>query len=126
MTQIPQTIDRYVSIWNEANPERRRELIAATWTEGGSYRDPMMSSDDHAGFDALMANVQTLLPGHTLKLTTGVDVVGDHIRFGWAVVNDATGEPAVSGVDFGVVDHDGRLRAITGFYDQAPAMAGGS
>jgi hypothetical protein len=126
MNQIARTVDRYISIWNEPNPERRRELIATTWTEDGSYRDPLLSGDGHAGFESVVAQVATLFPGHTLKLTTGVDVVGDTLRFGWSAVNDATGEPAVAGVDFATVAQDGRLRSITGFHDLAPVLAEGS
>src|SRR5215218_6920805 len=29
--------DRYVSLWNEADPERRRELIAGLWSEDGEH-----------------------------------------------------------------------------------------
>jgi hypothetical protein len=70
-----------------------------------------------------MSNVRAQFPGHTVKRTTVVDEVGNHVRFGWAVVNDATGEPAVTGVDLGVIDQNGRLRSITGFLDQVPVMA---
>ena len=53
-------------------------------------------------------------------------VVGDQIRFGWSVVNDSTGEPAVAGVDFATVGQDGRLRSITGFDGLAPVLPAGS
>jgi hypothetical protein len=126
MTQIRETIVRYVSIWNETNPERRRELIAATWSKDGTYRDPLMRSDDRSEFELVVSNAQAALPGHTIKLTTGVDVVDNTVRFGWSAVNDITGDPAVTGVDFGVIGHDGRLQSIAGFHDQAPVLAEGN
>ena len=29
--------DRYVALWNEPDPDRRRQLIAGLWTEDGSH-----------------------------------------------------------------------------------------
>lgn len=124
-TQVVDMIDRYISIWNETNPERRQALIAATLTEDGTYRAPYMSSDNHAGFAALMDSVQLMLPGHTLRLTTGVDVVANMVRFGWSAVNDATGATAVAGIDVGEFGQDGRLCRITGFHDEDSGPAEG-
>jgi hypothetical protein len=29
--------ERYVALWNEAEPDRRRRMIAELWTEGGEH-----------------------------------------------------------------------------------------
>jgi hypothetical protein len=29
--------DRYVALWNEPDPARRRELVAGLWTEAGAH-----------------------------------------------------------------------------------------
>src|SRR6185295_3398722 len=34
--EAEQLTDRYVALWNEADPERRRHMIAELWTEDGS------------------------------------------------------------------------------------------
>jgi hypothetical protein len=39
MSNINETVLRYLAAWNERDPKRRRELVAATWTEEGSYID---------------------------------------------------------------------------------------
>jgi len=31
-----QLADRYLALWNEADPERRRRMIAELWTDDGS------------------------------------------------------------------------------------------
>src|SRR5687768_18352999 len=36
-TEAEQLADRYIALWNEADPERRRRLIAELWTEDGSH-----------------------------------------------------------------------------------------
>src|SRR5262249_51526227 len=36
MTDTNEFADRYVSLWNEPDPERRRRLVAELWTEDGA------------------------------------------------------------------------------------------
>jgi hypothetical protein len=36
MDNLTQLIDRYIAMWNETDAERRRTLIAETWTENAS------------------------------------------------------------------------------------------
>ena len=44
-TDVTTTIDRYIAVWNETDPVRRRGLIADTWTADASYLDPFMAGD---------------------------------------------------------------------------------
>jgi hypothetical protein len=37
MSTMTELVDRYFAVWNETDAERRRTLIAQTWTEGASY-----------------------------------------------------------------------------------------
>lgn len=54
VTPSPEAItETYVATWNETDPARRRAGIAAAWAEAGTYRDPVMASDGHAGIDAM-------------------------------------------------------------------------
>ena len=39
MTNVNETVVRYIAAWNERDPKRRRELVAETWAEDGSYVD---------------------------------------------------------------------------------------
>jgi hypothetical protein len=112
-------VERYIAAWNETNAERRRDLIAKTWTETATYVDPLMQGEGQRGIDAMVAAVQERFPGHRFALTGKVDGFADRVRFSWALAAD--GAPAfVKGTDFGVVS-DGRLQSITGFIDQMPA-----
>lgn len=109
-------IDRYLAMWNETDAEQRRELIAQTWTEDGSYVDPLMSGTGYAGLDTMVAGVQQHYPDHRFQRTGPIDTYQDRLRFTWALA--AEGAPAiVTGTDFGVLAADGRLQAITGFFD---------
>ena len=44
MSDATHVIDRYIAIWNETDPARRRDLIARTWSEDASYLDPLMAA----------------------------------------------------------------------------------
>ncbi len=122
MTDTSSLADRYIAMWNETDPVRRRTLVAALWTETARYVDPMMSGDGHGGIDAMVQAVQDRFPGHRFHRTTDVDGHNDRIRFGWALKADGAA-PLAAGIDFGVIAGDGRLLSITGFLDQLPAAA---
>ena len=36
MPNVNETVVRYLAAWNERDPKRRRELVAAAWTEEGT------------------------------------------------------------------------------------------
>jgi hypothetical protein len=119
MTDTVKLVDRYIAMWNAADAEDRRDLVAGAWSENGHYVDPLMEGKGHAGIDAMVAGVQERFPGHRFRRTSEVDAHNGRVRFGWALA--AEGEPPlVRGVDFGVLADDGRLQSITGFLDQTP------
>lgn len=113
--------DRYIAVWNERDGGRRRELIAETWTEDGSYLDPMMRGDGAEGIDAMIGGAQEQFPGHAFRRLGPSDAHADRLRFSWVLTPTAGGAAVVAGTDFGVVAPDGRLRTVTGFLDQPPA-----
>lgn len=118
-----ETIDSYVATWNETDAGRRRAGIARAWAEAGSYRDPVMASDGHAGVDAMLAGVQAKFPGFVLKRTSKVDhhcgPDGGYVRFTWSL-GPAAGPSVVEGVDFCALAPDGRLASVVGFIDKMP------
>lgn len=117
MTDITTTVDRYIAIWNETDADRRRALIAQTWADDASYVDPLMSGDGPDGIDAMIAGAQAQFPGHRFRLSAGPDAHHDVVRFAWEL--HGVDGPVASGVDFGTVAEDGRLRAVTGFLEPA-------
>jgi hypothetical protein len=120
MSDVTQVVDRYIAIWNETNPGRRRDLIARTWTEEASYLDPLMKGEGADGIDAMIAAAQQQFPGHQFRLLGNVDSHNDRVRFSWELTPGDGQPPLVAGTDFGVVASDGRLQTVTGFLDQAP------
>jgi hypothetical protein len=120
MTDTTTLIDNYIAIWNEADPQRRRELIAQTWTEDATYVDPMMTGTGRDGIDAMIAGAQQQFPGLLFELAGSPDAHHDCVRFTWHLKPEAGGDAVAIGSDFAVVADDGRLRSVTGFLDLVP------
>lgn len=116
MNTLTDLIDRYIATWNEADPERRRDLIARTYSDGALYLDPMLQAEGRDGIDAMIVSVQERFPGHRFRRTGDVESHHDRVRFTWDLVPEE-GSAVVSGTDFGVVTPDSRLAAVTGFFD---------
>jgi hypothetical protein len=117
MTEINALIHNYIAIWNEGDAERRRALIAQTWTEDASYVDPMMTGAGRDGIDEMIAQAQQQFPGHRFELAGAPDAHHDRVRFTWHLTPVAGGDAVAIGLDFGVVADDGRLRSVTGFLE---------
>jgi hypothetical protein len=121
MTDIQKIAHRYIDLWNERAPNRRREMLETNWTRDAKYVDPLMSGDGHDGVDALIAGVQQRFPDFRFKLIGEPNGFGDHVRFSWGLGPDGADSP-IKGTDFAVLA-DGRIRSITGFLDQVPQDA---
>lgn len=118
MSEFTDLIDRYIAVWNETDGERRRALIARTFTEGASYVDPLAASDGQGAIDDMIAAVQQRFPGYRFSRKGEVDAHHDRVRFSWELAPEG-GPVFVDGTDFAVVA-DGRLSAVTGFLDRQP------
>jgi hypothetical protein len=119
MASHDSVIDRYIACWNEADPARRRALIAETFTEAARYVDPMLEGEGHAGIDALIAAAQAHFPGARFRRRGHADAHHDRLRFAWELGPEGAAAVA-GGTDLAVVAADGRLASVTGFLDFAP------
>ena len=115
-------VNRYIEAWNETDAGRRRELVAGTWSDDGTYVDPLMTGTGHDSIAAMIALAQERFPGHRFELSFGPDAHNEHLRFAWRLYGPEGDEPVAAGVDFGTVAEDGRLSSVTGFLE-SPATA---
>ena len=118
MTDAQTVVDSYIAMWNERDPARRRELVARTITEDGTYVDPLMAGDGIDEITAMIGAAQDQYPGHRFALHAGPDAHHDQVRFSWTLSANGD-EPIAIGVDFATVADDGRMRSITGFLEPA-------
>lgn len=119
MTDAASTVDTYVAMWNESDPELRTKLIETAWIDDARYVDPLLEAAGHAALNDMVAGVQTQFPGHEIRRTSGIDTHHDEIRFGWELAGP-DGAVAVAGIDVGTLAADGRLERITGFFGDVP------
>jgi hypothetical protein len=121
MTDATTIARRYIELWNERTPSRRREMLATDWTADAKYVDPIMSGEGHDGVDALISGVQQRFPEFKFQLLGEPNGYGDHLRFSWGLGPDGVDSP-IKGTDFAMLK-EGRIRSITGFLDQVPQGA---
>ena len=116
-TELNTLVNRYIEAWNEADGARRRELVAAIWTDDGTYLDPLMSGAGHDSIATMIGLAQEKFPEHRFELSLGPDAHNDVVRFAWSLYGPEGNSPVAGGLDFGVVAEDGRLRSVTGFLE---------
>lgn len=122
MTDVTSLIDRYFAIWNEQDGPRRRALIEQTWAETATYVDPKLSAQGHEGLDAMFHTVQQHYPGLAFRRLGEIDFHNDRVRFAWSFAPE-DGPALARGLDVAVIGPDGRLQAVTGFFDELRAAA---
>ena len=118
-TALSEVVDRYLAAWNETDLALRAQLIAGVWATDGRLIDPPLAAEGHAAIGEMAAALQAQFPGHRFRRTSGIDAHHDQLRFAWALVGP-DGTPALTGLDVGEVNADGRLRRITGFFGELP------
>lgn len=121
MNTLPNTVDAYLSAWNETDPERRAQLVEKVWSAGGTLIDPPLAAEGHRGISDMAAALQAQFPGHRFRRASGIDTHHDFLRFAWELVSPE-GKVVLSGQDVGELAPDGRLRRITGFFGPLPAL----
>jgi hypothetical protein len=118
---VNEVVVRYLAAWNEQDVKRRRDLIAATWTEDGSYVDRVRDGRGHESIDGMIAKAQGEFPGYRLSLASGIEAHHDYVRFSWVAGATADAPLYIKGTDFALMAEDGRFRSVVGFVDAAPA-----
>jgi len=121
--------ERYMSLWNEGDAERRRRLIAELWTEDGMQilQPPeearkiaagpgvgMTATFEARGHAELEARATTAYEewvasqGMSFRGRDDADRVGDVVKFHWEGVT-SDGEVFAVGLNFLVLAADGRI-----------------
>ena len=119
--ELNNLIHRYIDAWNEPDGERRRALVAAVWTDDGTYVDPLMSGAGHDSLATMIGLAQQQFPEHRFELSFGPDAHNDRVRFAWRLYGPGGDAPVAAGSDFATVAEDGRLSSVTGFLESPAA-----
>ena len=96
-------------------------LLNTAWSDDGLYQDP---TGEARGRDALSEHIGGFLhsqPGARIELNSGAAEHHGHIYFSWRMIN-AAGDVVISGVDFGTLDGERRIKQIVGFFGPPPSL----
>ena len=113
MTDIASFVDRYVNLWNEPDPERRRETISALWQPDARHLARTLEAVGYDGIETRVANAYAKWvkeKGNIFRLRDGVDGHHDTIKLRWEMLPARGGEVISIGFDFLVLGADGRIR----------------
>lgn len=121
MSNANERVVTYIAAWNERDAKRRRELVAKTWAENGTYVDAHRNGEGHDAIDAMIAKAQVQFPGYQLRLKSGIEAHNGNVRFSWYAGGTEQAPLYLGGTDFGVMTSDGRFQSVTGFVDATPA-----
>jgi hypothetical protein len=123
VSTVNELVVSYLAAWNEDEPQRRRELIAKTWTEEGSYVDAHRRGCGVEGIGDMIGAARAQFPGYRLNLVSGIETQNGYVRFSWAAGGTPEAPLYLAGTDFATVAPDGRFQSVAGFVDAAPAAA---
>jgi hypothetical protein len=54
MSHANELVANYIAAWNERDIKRRRDLVAKTWSTGGSYIDAHRNAEGHDAIDTML------------------------------------------------------------------------
>jgi hypothetical protein len=122
--------DRYVAVWNERDPDRRRELVADLWAPDGEHllvppqearkaaaemrMSPVFEVRGHRELEARVteAHERFIASGeHAFRRREDAERLRDAVKLRWEMVSTEDGSIAGVGLDFLVIDAEGRIRS---------------
>ncbi len=112
LNELNQLVDRYISLWNESDAERRRKSIAELWVEDGAQ---FTRSQEIRGYQALIERVETAYEkfvkteGFLFKLSSDIDAHHNAAKFTWEMLPAGGGEAAAVGFVFLLLGDGGRI-----------------
>ncbi len=116
--QFEQTWERYTSSWRAETAEERTALFESSLDIGCHYTDPLIRAKGWDELAAYMRSLQQQVPGVHFVTT----YFGAHNRKSIAKWEMRNGENATigDGVSYGEYSEQGRLTAMTGFFEPPP------
>jgi hypothetical protein len=114
-----QTWETYTSAWQAPSAEAKALALQASVDEDCVYRDPLTTAEGHTALIDYMLGLHQQVPGAFFKTTS---FRSHHSRSAttWHMCN-ADGAVIGEGMSYGEYGADGKLVAMTGFFD-APAQ----
>ena len=109
------TWETYVSAWKERTAEAKLAALREVVEPGCRYKDPLTSAEGHRALVDYMLGFHEQVPGGHF-VTTYFLAHHDRSIAKWNMV-DGAGHVIGDGVSYGEYNADGKLVAMTGFFD---------
>lgn len=109
----PQTLaDRYVAVWNETDAARRRAAIAALWVPDGQH---FVAEREVRGYEELETRIRgsheknVRDDGNRFRAMPGARRLRNVVTFHWEMLPANADKVLVRGLQFLIVDEQGRI-----------------
>jgi hypothetical protein len=120
MSHAEDLAQRYIHIWNEADPGARRAQVAALWAENGTHYVRVREVHGHADLETRVATShQTNVAERNFWFEVAglVEPLRDMVKFNWRMVPKGGGAVAATGLIVCLLAEDGRIRIDYQFID---------
>lgn len=112
---LSKTWETYTSAWKTDDVNERQSLFSASLDPSAEYNDPLVSTKGWDELAAYMVDFHKQVPGGHF-VTTEFETHHLHSLTSWDMV-DANGNKIGEGTSHGKYNTDGKLLAMTGFFD---------
>jgi hypothetical protein len=122
--------DRYVAVWNEGDPDRRSAMVAELWAPDGEHvlvppqevrkaaagmkMSPVFEIRGHRELDVRVTDAyeRFIASGeYDFRRRDDAERLRDVVKFRWEMVSTEDGSVAAVGLEFLMIDADGRIRS---------------
>jgi hypothetical protein len=125
MIRTAAIVDRYIALWNERDGERRQSEVARLWSVRGAHLTASGRAIGHGAIAARIAREHARFVANgrfCLRPASEVASSGNVVRFDWQMVAADSGTPKATGLEFLILDDEGRIQFDYQF-ENAPATA---
>jgi hypothetical protein len=105
-------VQQFMEMWNEPDDETRRKTVEALFAPQGANYTPTLEAAGHAEIDARVKRSfdKWVASGHRFRQApTPAQAHHSAVRVPWEMVKVADGEVAATGVEYLLLDGDGRI-----------------
>lgn len=110
-------VNSWMDAWNEADTERRRDLVRRSFATDGRYADPFLAAEGTDAITESLGQLRDLFPGYFVRRKSGVEAHFGRIRYAWELL-DPHGSVVTDGMDVAELAEDGRFQHLVGFVSQ--------
>jgi hypothetical protein len=112
MNEAQHLADRYAAVWNETDAAARRKTIAELWAPDGLH---YVKTREARGYEALETRIigshekNVVVGGYRFRAARDAQLLRNVVSFHWEMVPAAGGEIVAVGLEFLVLDEQGRI-----------------